>query len=140
MATATGIKGEFIRYAVVGGLAFMADIAVLAVLVSGLGLHYLLATFMAFLIGVWVNYELSVRWVFSYRMLNHKGAEFGVFLVVGVVTLVASLGFMALLVAGAGLHYLLAKCLVAAFTLIINFIGRRLLLFTNWYARQESER
>lgn len=129
---------EFAKYALVGGLAFVVDFAALAVLVSGLGVHYLLATFLAFLLGVWVNYLLSVRWVFTFRAVGHKGAEFTIFLFVGVVTLAASLGLMALLVGGAGMHYLLAKCLAAAFTLIANFAGRRLLLFTNWYTKLED--
>lgn len=131
MATDNSIRSEFAKYILVGGLAFVADFIALAVLVDGLGVHYLPATFLAFLLGVWVNYQLSVRWVFSFRAVNHRGAEFTIFLFVGVITLAASLGLMALLVGGAGLHYLLAKCVAAAFTLIANFAGRRLLLFTN---------
>jgi putative flippase GtrA len=138
MATATSLRGEFIKYALVGGLAFIADFLALAALVSGLGVHYLLATFLAFLLGVWVNYQLSVRWVFAYRFVSHRGAEFTLFLLVGVVTLLVSLGLMALLVGGMGLHYMLAKCVTAAFTLVANFLGRRLLLFTNWYARLDE--
>lgn len=134
---AHSIKTEFARYLLVGGLAFIADFSALALLVDGLGLHYLPATFLAFLLGVWVNYLLSVRWVFTYRAVNHKGAEFSLFLLVGVITLLGSLALMALLVEVAQLHYLLAKCLAAAFTLITNFAGRRLLLFTNWYAKME---
>jgi putative flippase GtrA len=132
------IKSEFAKYTLVGGLAFVADFSALAVLVSGLGLHYLLATFLAFLLGVWVNYLLSVRWVFPFRSVSHRGAEFTIFLFVGVITLLVSLGLMALLVDGAGLHYLLAKFLTAAFTLIANFVGRRLLLFTNWHTKMEG--
>lgn len=138
MAAATTIKGEFARYTLVGGVAFIADFTALAALVGGLGMHYLPATFLAFLLGVWVNYQLAVHWVFAYRFVSHRGAEFTLFLLVGIVTLLVSLGLMALLVGGAGMHYLLAKCLAAAFTLMANFAGRRLLLFTNWYARLED--
>jgi putative flippase GtrA len=138
VASYHSIKSEFSKYLLVGGIAFVADFAALALLVSGLGLHYLTAAFLAFLLGVWVNYLLSVRWVFGFRAVGHKGAEFTLFLLVGVITLLGSLGLMALLVEGAGLHYLLAKCLAAAFTLITNFAGRRLLLFTNWYAKMEN--
>lgn len=136
MGTTTTIKGEFARYVIVGGLAFVADFAALAMMVSGLGLHYLPATFLAFLLGVWVNYQLSVRWVFNFRALRRSSIEFFIFLIIGVITLVASLGLMAFLVSGLEVHYLLAKCLAAAFTLIANFVGRRLLLFTDW-ARAE---
>jgi putative flippase GtrA len=139
MVSAATIRGEFIRYAIVGGLAFAADFAALALLVGGLGMHYLLATLLAFLLGVWVNYQLSIHWVFSFRAVGHRGVEFTVFLVVGIVTLLVSLGLMALLVGWAGVHYLWAKCVAAAFTLAANFAGRRLLLFTKWRSGLEEE-
>lgn len=138
MISLSSIKGEFAKYTLVGGLAFVADFAALAILVSGLGVHYLLATLLAFLLGVWVNYQLSVHWVFSFRYFNHRGAEFTLFMLVGVVTLLGSLSLMAWLVSGMGLHYMLAKCVAAALTLIANFAGRRLLLFTNWYSKLDE--
>lgn len=131
----TRLQAEFFKYALVGGVAFVADFAVLALLVSGLGLHYLIATVLAFGVGIWVNYQLSVHWVFGFRALDHRGAEFGLFLAIGVLTLLASVGLMALLVNWAGWHYLLAKCATAAFTLLANFALRRLLLFTDWRSR-----
>lgn len=79
-----------------------------------------------------MNYQLSVRWVFGYRAIQQTGMEFGLFLLIGVITLGISLGLMALLVDGMHLHYLLAKCVSTAFTLVANFAGRRLLLFTSW--------
>lgn len=131
-APGSPIRNEFAKYVLVGGLAFAADFAALAMLVSGLNMHYLPGAFLAFLLGIWVNYQLSVRWVFSFRAVAHRGKEFTIFLLVGVVTLLTSLALMAALVEWAGLHYLVAKSLVAGFTLIANFAGRRVLLFTNW--------
>lgn len=125
------MKREFIRYAGIGGLAFIADFSLLALLTFA-GLHYLSAALLAFLLGSWVNYRLSVRWVFAYRAIEARGAEFGLFLMVGVVTLGVSLGLMALLVDGLAMHVLIAKCVVTAFTLVANFAGRRALLFTRW--------
>lgn len=133
------IRGEFLRYALVGGLAFAADFAALALLVGGLGMHYLLGAFFAFMLGIWVNYHLSVRWVFAFRAIGHRGAEFTLFLIVGVITLAVSLALMALLVDWAGLHYLWAKVAAGAFTLLANFAGRRLLLFTDWRKRLGDE-
>lgn len=133
------IRGEFLRYALVGGLAFAADFAALALLVSGLGMHYLVGAFFAFMLGIWVNYQLSVRWVFSFRAVGHRGAEFTLFLIVGVATLAASLALMAVLVDWVGMHYLWAKAVAAAFTLLANFAGRRLLLFTNWQTRLKDD-
>lgn len=125
------MKREFFRYVGVGGVAFVADFSVLAILAFA-GMHYLSAALLAFLLGSWVNYRLSVRWVFDYRAIESRGTELGLFLLVGVVTLGISLGLMALLVDGLAMHVLLAKCVVTAFTLVANFAGRRALLFTRW--------
>jgi putative flippase GtrA len=126
------MKCEFRRYTVIGGVAFFADFALLALLTAVFGMHYLPAALFAFLLGTWVNYQLSVNWVFSFRSVDAHGLEFGLFLLVGVITLGVSLALMALLVGAFAMHVLLAKCLVTAFTLIANFAGRRVLLFTRW--------
>jgi putative flippase GtrA len=126
------LGSEFGRYIVVGGAAFVADFALLAVLTGLFSMHYLLAALFAFLLGTAVNYWLSVRWVFSYRAYDVHSAEFGLFLLVGVITLGVSLGLMSLLVESLSMHVLLAKCVVTAFTLVANFAGRRALLFTRW--------
>lgn len=126
------LQTEFGRYLVVGGVAFVADFLALWALVSLAGLHYLPATALAFVLGVWVNYRLSIRWVFVYRAVSLTGVEFGIFLLVGVVGLGVSLGAMSLLAGWLGLHYLLAKALATMLTLLVNFGGRKLLLFTRW--------
>lgn len=125
------MKREFVRYIGVGGVAFIADFTLLAILTLA-GVHYLPAALVAFLLGTWVNYQMAVRWVFTYRAIDTRGTEFGLFLLVGVVTLGVSLGLMTLLVEGLAMHVLLAKCVATAFTLVANFAGRRVLLFTRW--------
>ena len=123
---------EFGRYLIVGGVAFAADFLALWALVSFAGLHYLPATALAFVLGVWVNYQMSVRWVFVYRAVGLSGVEFGIFLAVGVAGLGVSLGAMSILAGWLGMHYLLAKALATMLTLLVNFGGRKLLLFTRW--------
>lgn len=123
---------EFGRYLVVGGVAFVADVLALWALVALAGLHYLPATALAFVLGVWVNYRLSIRWVFAYRAVSLTGVEFAIFLAVGIVGLGVSLGAMALFAGWLGMHYLLAKALATMLTLLVNFGGRKLLLFTRW--------
>jgi len=125
------MKQEFVRYIGVGGVAFIADFALLAIL-SLAGMHYLVAATLAFMLGTWVNYRLSVRWVFVYRAIETRSTEFGLFLLVGLMTLGLSLALMALLVESLAMHVLVAKCVTTVFTLGANFAGRRALLFTRW--------
>ncbi len=124
------LKTEFVRYVAASGLAFVADFATLSILVSGLEMHYLAATILGFIVGVTVNYQLSILWVFSYRALRQPKLEFILFLATGLVTLGLAIVLMLLLVGGLGLHYLLAKCITTGVTLIVNFTLRRFLLFT----------
>ncbi|WP_312283637.1 GtrA family protein [Candidatus Igneacidithiobacillus taiwanensis] len=126
------VEVEFLRYLLVGGVAFAGDIGTLALLHNKLGMYYLLATLIAFMVGTLINYYLSVRWVFHYRSTHQHSLEFGIFLLVGVLTLAMSLGMMALLVGRADLSVLLAKCVTTGFTLIANFGLRRMLLFSRW--------
>jgi len=126
------LETEFGRYLLVGGVAFVADFLALWALVALFGLHYLPATALAFVLGVWVNYRLSVRWVFIYRAIRLSSVEFVIFLTVGIVGLGVSLGAMALFAGWLGMHYLLAKALATMLTLLVNFGGRKLLLFTRW--------
>ena len=66
---------QLLRYMVAGGVAFVADVAVLALLTQGLGVHYLIAAAVAFLLGMAINYALSVRWVFKYRSVDNPRYE-----------------------------------------------------------------
>lgn len=134
------LRTEFGRYLVVGGVAFAADFLALWGLVSLAGLHYLPATMLAFLLGVWVNYQLSIRWVFKYRAVRITGIEFGIFLLVGVLGLALNLGTMSLCVGWVGMHYLLAKSMATVLTLLLNFTGRKLLLFTRWKNEDTAEK
>jgi putative flippase GtrA len=132
VATLQVLRTEFARYALVGGLAFCADFTLLAYLTSIWDMHYLLASLFSFLLGTWVNYKFSVRWVFGYRAIDARCGEFSIFMLIGVVTLGLSLALMAFFVDELEIHVLIAKCLVTSFTLIANFGGRRALLFTRW--------
>lgn len=123
------IKQEFIRYLGVGGVSFIADFTALALLAALLGMNYLVATLIAFLIGTWTNYTLSILWVFNHRNLSNQYTEFSIFILVGVITLGLSIALMSMLVGWFGIHLLLAKCITTGLTLVANFTGRRLLLF-----------
>jgi putative flippase GtrA len=124
------IKQEFIRYIGVGGISFIVDFMVLAVLASLLGVNYLIATALAFLFGTGANYTLSIHWVFSHRDVSNRYTEFSIFVFVGIITLGLSMTFISILVGWLGIHLLLAKCIATSLTLVANFAGRRILLFT----------
>ena len=57
--------GEVIRFAITGGVCFLIELAALVLLRDKVGMDTLIATPIAFLISVIVNYLLCIRWVFD---------------------------------------------------------------------------
>ena len=127
---------EFLRYALVGGLAFLADFGVL-VGTQELFLHrwpwgVYAATVCGFIVGLAINYVLSLLFVFTQARERGKGRSFGAFVVFGIIGL-AGLGLTELgMWVGIGcLHgnYRVVKILVTGVVLTWNYLGRKLIIF-----------
>lgn len=147
---------EFLRYGVVGGIAFIADFGSLYLSKEFLfremkyGLYY--ATAVGFIIGLIVNYILSLKFVFTQAKDQGKGRDFKSFAIfaiigliglgltelgmhVGCVTLKTPLDNCLASIGGIiGLDlvkygYLLVKCIVTAIVLIWNYAGRKIIIF-----------
>lgn len=123
------LYAQFLRYLVVGGIAFAVDFTVLILLTELAGIHYLASAGIAFCAGLLLNYVLCITWVFRSRTLQDTRTEFVVFSLVGV----AGLGLTELILyAGTGrlgFDYRLSKIVAVATVLIWNFSARKLLLF-----------
>ena len=117
-------------YVGASALAFGVDLLLLSILVSGLGLPYLISAALSFLAGTIVVYWISIRHVFDYRRLPDWRGEFAVFAALGLAGLLVNLMAMYSLVDGLGLHYLIAKFGAAGFTFAANFLLRRWMLFS----------
>jgi len=121
---------QLLRYALVGGVAYLADFGALVVLTELLGVHYLVSAALGFLIGLVTNYTLSTAWVFRTRRFNRKFTEFSIFAVIGF----GGLGLNELLIwvftGLAHVHYLHAKIISTGFVLLWNFSVRKYFLFS----------
>ena len=86
---------EFFRYAVVGGIAFLADYGTLflfqeLILTGGTPWELFISTAAGFIVGLIVNYVLSLTFVFRRKDNRGSGksvAAFLIFTVVGVIGL-----------------------------------------------------
>ena len=87
------VVGQFMRYLVVGGIAFVVDFGVLLLLTELFDLHYLASAAAGFCCGLVTIYILSITWVFNIRSLESKRVEFVIFVIIGV----AGLGWTVLL-------------------------------------------
>jgi putative flippase GtrA len=121
---------QFIRYTFVGGIAFAVDFATLYALTHFCGLHYLYSAAAGFVVGLTVNYILSILWVFPRRSLQNKWLEFVLFATIGVVGLGINEVVMWFVTEKIGLHYTISKINAAVLTYLWNFIARKLALFS----------
>jgi putative flippase GtrA len=120
---------QFIRYTVVGGVAFSVDFGLLFALTDGFGLHYLISAAIAFLFGLTVNYLLSVSWVFDLRALADKRAEFAIFGAIGLIGLGFNELFIWFFTEHVHFHYLISKACATILVFLWNFVARKYILF-----------
>ncbi|MGE5527847.1 MAG: GtrA family protein [Patescibacteria group bacterium] len=120
---------QFLRYAVVGGLAFALDFGTLYALTEGLRFHYLVSAAAAFLVGLVFNYILSTFWVFSRRTLANRWAEFVAFAAIGLAGLGLNEIFIYAFTEFAALHYLVSKAAATVLVFIWNFSARRFIIY-----------
>ena len=125
---------EFFRYAVVGGIAFLADYGTLflfqeLILTGGTPWELFISTAAGFIVGLIVNYVLSLTFVFRRKDNRGSGksvAAFLIFTVVGVIGLTELIMYLGTEL----LHisYLIVK-IAAAIVLVWNYVGRKVLIF-----------
>jgi dolichol-phosphate mannosyltransferase len=121
------IPVQFFFYTFVGGLSAIVNLlCFLALLHVGAGLT--LSALAAFFIAAFVNYYLSIIFIFRHKAKWNTITEvlvyLGVVLVVGIVDLYCTRFFVAIGVAPA-----IAKILSAGIVLVLNFAGRRFIVF-----------
>ena len=130
------ILGEFLRYCLVGGIAFIADFGTLVatreLLLKGALYGVYIATVFGFIVGLAVNYVLSLWYVFTQKKDKGKGRSFGAFLLFGVIGLLGLLWTEVGMWIGIALlswNYMIVKVLVTSVVLMWNYIGRKMLIF-----------
>lgn len=133
---------EFLRYAVVGGISFLADAGTMTVTKTllfrqeeGFGLGLALCVALGFVAGLIVNYLLSCLFVFrseSQRALGRGWIPFLLYTAVGVIGfLLTELGMYigVGLIGSDGFRYVLVKCVVAGLVLVWNYVGRKIFVY-----------
>jgi putative flippase GtrA len=123
------VSAQFMRFIVAGFIATAFDFGMLVALKNFAQWSYLAANAVSFMIGNIVSYAVCVMWVFDSRNMESRTAEFGVFALIGCVALGVSQTCMYCMVGLMGFHYLVAKTTSVGFTLVVNFTGKKLLLF-----------
>jgi len=130
------IAYEFMRYVVVGGIAFVADFGTLVatqeLFLKRFSCGVYLATVFGFIVGLSVNYALSLWFVFTQKKDRDKGRSVAAFLIFGVVGLLGLLWTefgMWFGIEVIGWNYMVVKVFVTVAVLFWNYIGRKVLIF-----------
>jgi putative flippase GtrA len=112
---------KFVAYAMVGGACALLNLAVLWLLTSEFGLHYLVSTMIAFLtltpVGFWLQKLVTFR-----TPRTAAGVEWPRYFATMGSSFAANLGLMYVLVSLLGLWYLAASVVVTLLLLATNFV------------------
>ena len=134
---------EFLRYAVVGGVAALADMGALALVTElvfdgrNTGFPLFVSVAVGFLVGLSLNYALSTAFVFIRAEQREKGRgliPYLLYAAVGMVGFGMTEGLMhlgMLVVPTSGFWYLLLNGGVKCVVLVWNYIGRKIFVYHN---------
>ena len=120
---------QLFRYTFVGGTAFCADIGFLYLLTEYGKIYYLLSAAIAFIIGLTINYFLSVKWVFASRSVQSKKREFIIFTAIGLAGLALNELIMWFFTDILIYYYMVSKIFSTGIVYLWNFFTRKLILF-----------
>lgn len=119
---------QALRYAIAAFGGFAADYCTLLALKEWLGIHYLVAVPIAFIIGLAVNYLIGIWIVFQRGRLSLQ-KELILFAVISLLALAVTEGTMYTLTDLMRLDYRLSRIVSGAITYLFNFFMRRTVLY-----------
>ena len=119
---------QFMKFGVVGVIAFIIDFGVMVFLTEVFAVPYLISTTIAFTVSVIFNYVASMRYVFVRKDDMSRRREFIIFVLLSVIGLVLNDVFMWLLVDFFFIDYRISKIITTVLVAIWNFVSRKFFL------------
>ncbi len=119
---------QLFRYAFVGGAAAVFDFGTLYILDEFGKVDHLVATAIAFLVGVTVNYFVSKKFVFTQKKASPV-AEFIEYAIIGVIGLGLTELIVYLCTDLLGFYVMLSKVVATVLVFFWNFLARRFILY-----------
>lgn len=122
---------QIFRYLIVGGIAFIVDFLLLYLLTHFLSLPVLVSAAISFMVGLVVNYRLSMTWIFTQsltRSAAQKSKEFFIFFITGISGLGLNELCLYLFTEALEINYLISKLITVPIVILWNFFSRRHLL------------
>ncbi len=119
---------QFMKFGIVGVIAFVIDYGFMVLLTEVFGVPYLTSTTVSFIISVIFNYFASMRFVFKRKDDMSRRREFIIFVVLSVIGLVINDVFMWLMVDFLFIDYRISKIVVTFIVAVWNFVTRKIFL------------
>ena len=126
---------QFLRYAIVGGIAFISDSLTLTItykiFLKNSSYKLLIGVATGFIVGTIVNYFLSKRFVFSNETSRTKSIlfDFFMYIMIGLLGLLITEGGMYIGTEMATCNYAIIKVFVAGIVLLWNYLARCFLVY-----------
>lgn len=121
---------QLIQFGLVGGLGFVINLAIFALCYKALGMLYLLAYGIAWLVAVTNNFLLNRRWTFNEHASSSRIHFQAIrFVLVSAVAAAIGAGLLALMVEVGSVSKLPAEAVAVAASTPLNFLGNKLWSF-----------
>ncbi len=149
---------QFFRSIFVGGIATVADMAVLILFRELFGMPESWAAVIGFVVGLAVNYIISTFWVFAKAKVKNRIVDFIGFAVIGIIGLVLTeliiapfsvkgifgVGFLVQMKLFGSLlpsesYYIIGKVLAVVLVYMWNFFARKLILYRKVEEKEEGK-
>lgn len=119
---------QFFRYFFVGGSSAVVDLVAFTILVAAFDLHYAVAAFFGYMLGLAWNHLLSVLWVFQ-ASKHHRTKEIFIVFCIAVGGLLWTWLLLFIMIDFWGMHEVGAKAISQVIVLAWNFGMRKIYVF-----------
>ncbi len=123
-------KPKLIRYALVGGTIAAADIVFFYILCIALDFNYLWVSAINFIIGTYINYRISIRWVFVSGSRFQRHSEITLIYLVSIIALLLSQILIYTFVDLIEINLMASKILTISLMFAWNYLIRRYGIFS----------
>lgn len=119
---------QFMKFGVVGVIAFAIDFGLLVLLTEVFGVNYLVSATISFVVSVIFNYVASMCYVFTHKEDMSRRKEFVIFVVLSAIGLVINDVCMWAGVTLLAINYMVTKIFATVVVAVWNFVTRKIFL------------
>lgn len=123
-----GLIEQFLKFGVVGAIAFLIDYGVLMLLSQVIGVNPVISASISFVVSVVFNYVASMHYVFTRRDDISRRREFTIFVILSAIGLVINEIIMVIgvnVLGDSALMVTITKLVATAIVMVWNFVSRK---------------